>query len=167
MKANQKTAFLKTIEKHKGIINSLCKLYYSRQEDQKDAQQDVILQLWKAWPTFRGDSQISTWMYKVSLNVLLAKKRKENRRIVEEDLEGTIVQEESPGFPTDDDVQLLLQIIEWLNDEEKAVVILYLEGYKNKEIASILMTSQTNVSTRLHRIKTKLKNHYQTLMYAR
>ena len=166
MATDQKTTFLKVVEAHQGIINSLCKLYYAQPEDQKDARQDVILQLWKAWPTFRGESSVGTWMYKVCLNVLLAKKRKENRRIEEEELADTNFAEESPGFPTDDDVQLLLQIIEWLNDEEKAVVILYLEGYKNKEIANILMTSQTNVSTRLHRIKTKLKNHYQTLMYA-
>jgi len=166
MQTNQKQNFLNLIEEHAGIINSLCRLYYARQEDQKDARQDVILQLWKAWPKFRGDSKISTWMYKVSLNVLLAKKRKENRSIEEEELAHENFAEDNPGFPTDDDVQLLLQIIEWLNDEEKAVVILYLEGYKNKEIANILMTSQTNVSTRLHRIKTKLRNHYQTLMYA-
>ncbi|MFT4667180.1 MAG: RNA polymerase sigma-70 factor (ECF subfamily) [Patescibacteria group bacterium] len=166
MQKSQKSDFLKVIAQNTGIINSLCSLYYARKEDQKDARQDVILQLWKAWPSFRGESQIGTWMYKVSLNVLLAKKRKENRRIEEAELTDVNFSDEDPGFPTDDDVQLLLQIIEWLNDEEKAVVILFLEGYKNKEIASILLTSQTNVSTRLHRIKTKLKNHYQTLMYA-
>ena len=79
MATDIKATFLKIVEEHQGIINSLCKLYYARPEDQKDARQDVILQLWRAWPTFRGESSIGTWIYKVCLNVLLAKKRKENR----------------------------------------------------------------------------------------
>jgi RNA polymerase sigma-70 factor, ECF subfamily len=112
MVTEQKATFLKIVEEHQGIINSLCKCYYALPEDQKDARQDVILQLWKAWPAFRGESNVGTWIYKVCLNVLLAKKRKENRRLDEEELSDTNLLYDSPGFPTDDDVQLLLQISE-------------------------------------------------------
>ncbi|MFK7809779.1 MAG: RNA polymerase sigma factor [Saprospiraceae bacterium] len=166
MQIEHKSDFLSIIEEHRGIINSLCRLYYNRKEDQKDAQQDIILQLWKAWPNFRGEAKVSTWMYKICLNVLLAKKRKENRRIEEAELTTLDLSDDQPNFPTKEDVQLLLEIIEWLNDEEKAIVVLYLEGYKNKEISEMLMISQTNVSTRLHRIKRKLRRRYETLMVA-
>ncbi len=154
------------IEQHQGIINSLVSLYYDRPEDRKDARQDAILQLWKAWPTFRGEARISTWIYKVVLNTLLAKRRKENRRIKIKELENIQLPDLSEKAFTDDDTQLLQQIIELLPDNDKAIVVLYLEGYKNKEMAEILGTTQTNISTRLYRIKTKLRQHYQTLMYA-
>ncbi len=99
MKANVKADFLNMIEQHQGIINSLCSFYYAWDEDRKDARQDVILQLWKAWPSFRGEAKLSTWLYKVSLNTLLAKLRKEKRRIKEEELEVHYLSESDPGYP--------------------------------------------------------------------
>ncbi len=158
---NRKKEFLKVIEAHQGIVNSLCSLYYVQQEDRKDARQDVIVQLWKAWASFRGESKVSTWIYKVSLNTLLAKRRNEQRRIQPERLE-------SEWFVlsktrSDDDVLLLQQVIGLLNDDDKALVVLYLEGYKNIEIADMLEISSSNVGSRLNRIKTKLKKHYKTL----
>ena len=165
-KIASKAEFLDQIEQHQGIINSLCSLFYEREEDRKDARQDIILQLWKAWPSFRGESKVSTWIYKVALNTLLAKSRKEKRRIKEADLDSIQLPDETKTVFVDDDVQLLRQIIELLPDDDKALVVLYLEGYKNIEIATILGLTQTNISTRLHRIKTKLRQRYQSLMYA-
>jgi len=161
MKVNKKTAFLTIIETHQGIVNSLTSLYYAQIEDRKDARQDVIVQLWKAWPSFRGDSKVSTWIYKVSLNTLLTKRRNEQRKIKATYLDSDWT--ELGTTTSDDDVLLLQQVIGLLNDDDKALVILYLEGYKNIEIAEMLEISSTNVSSRLSRIKTKLKKHYKTL----
>ena len=149
---SKKNAFLKVIETHQGIVNSLCSLYYAQVEDRKDARQDVIVQLWKAWPSFRGESKVSTWIYKVSLNTLLAKRRNEQRKIKPESLDSGWFA--LANNASDDDVLLLQQVIGLLNDDDKALVILYLEGYKNIEIAEMLEISSTNVSSRLHRIKT-------------
>ncbi len=160
-RVNKKTAFLKVIEAHQGIVNSLCGLYYAQVEDKKDAQQDVIVQLWKAWASFRGESKVSTWIYKVSLNTLLAKRRNEQRKIKAESLDSGW--SALANTASDDDVLLLQQVIGLLNDDDKALVILYLEGYKNIEIAEMLEISSTNVGSRLNRIKTKLKEHYKTL----
>ena len=161
MKVKGKIAFLKIIKEHQGIVHSLCNLYYAQEEDRKDARQDVIVQLWKSWPSFRGDSKVSTWMYRVSLNTLLAKRRNEQRKIQSVNIDDGWFSYATT--PNDDDVLLLQQVIRLLNDKDKALVILYLEGYKNIEIAAMLKISNTNVSSRLNRIKTKLKEHYKKL----
>ncbi|MBE9461042.1 RNA polymerase sigma factor [Dyadobacter subterraneus] len=76
MDSANKTHFVKVIQEHQGIINSICRIYYMDIEDIKDARQDIILQLWKSLPTFRNDSKISTWIYKVALNTILSKVKK-------------------------------------------------------------------------------------------
>lgn len=156
-----KARFMQMLQHQQRIINSLCAVYYPESDDLKDARQDVILQLWKSWPGFRQDSETSTWVYRIALNTLLNKKRKEHRRPVA----GSISKiEDSALFTTsqhDDDLQLLRQIIGWLGDLEKAIVVLYLEGYKYKEIAGMLDMTASNVSTRMNRIKSKLKSFHQ------
>jgi RNA polymerase sigma-70 factor, ECF subfamily len=71
----RKQDFILVINGNQGIVRSLCKAYYTSYEDQRDAYQDIILQLWKSFDTFRGESQLSTWIYRVSLNTLLTSQR--------------------------------------------------------------------------------------------
>jgi RNA polymerase sigma-70 factor (ECF subfamily) len=157
----QKQNFIRIINANHGIVKSLCKAYYTSYEDQRDAYQDIILQLWKSFDTFRGESELSTWIYRVSLNTLLTKVRKEKNKIITEPL--LISDLITPNAMADDDRELLRVVIQSLKDVDKAIVILYLEGYKNKEISQILDITPTNVSTRLSRVKTELtakfKNH--------
>ncbi|WP_439556168.1 sigma-70 family RNA polymerase sigma factor [Dyadobacter sp.] len=68
--------FIRTVQDHTGIINGICKTYFPKSDDFKDARQDVVLQLWRSFSTFRGESKISTWIYKVALNTILAKRKK-------------------------------------------------------------------------------------------
>ncbi|MBT1711856.1 sigma-70 family RNA polymerase sigma factor [Fulvivirgaceae bacterium PWU5] len=153
--------FIRIIRENQGIIKSLCKAYYARYEDQRDAYQDIILQLWKSFDTFRGESKISTWIYSVSLNTLLTKVRNERNKIITEPL--LLPDLINPPAMADDDRELLGIVIQSLKDVDKAIVILSLEGYQNKEISLMLDLTPTNVSTRLNRIttelKVKLKNH--------
>jgi RNA polymerase sigma-70 factor (ECF subfamily) len=160
----QKRNFIRIIEANQGSIKSLCKAYYLSQDDQKDAFQDIILQLWKSFETFRGESEISTWIYRVSLNTILAKVKKEKRKITTESI-GASELSISMAM-ADGDLELLNIVIQSLKGLDKAIVILYLEGYKNKEIAQILNVTATNVSTRLNRVKAELKvklkiQHYE------
>jgi len=155
----QKQNFIRIINSNQGIVKSLCKAYYASYEDQKDAYQDIILQLWKSFATFRGESELSTWIYRVSLNTLLTKVRKEKNKIITEPL--LISDLITPSAMADDDRELLNMVIQSLKDVDKAIVILYLEGYKNKEISQILDLTLTNVSTRLHRVKTELKAKFK------
>ncbi|MGF1638309.1 MAG: RNA polymerase sigma factor [Cyclobacteriaceae bacterium] len=158
----QKKNFIQIINANQGIVKSLCKAYYTNYEDQQDAFQDIILQLWKSFETFRGDSEVSTWIYRVSLNTLLAKARKERNRISTEPL---VADQSMPNAMADDGIELLSLVIQTLNGVDKAIIILYLEGYKNKEISQILDISPTNVSTRLNRVKTELKAKFKNHHY--
>lgn len=159
-----KRDFIRIIESNHGIIKSLCNAYYTSPEDQKDVFQDIILQLWKSFESFRGDSEISTWIYRVSLNTILAKVRKEKKKIITETI--SCSQLTFSNALADDDTELLHNVLQYLKELDKAIVILYLEGYKNKEIAQILNLTPTNISTRLSRViadlKAKFKNqHYE------
>lgn len=152
-----KIAFLEVIKVHQGIINSLCHVYYRLEEDRRDTRQDIILQLWRSFLTFRNECNICTWVYKVSLNTILAKIRKERRSVPQESLS-----EAHAGITlaTDDTLQQLMQIIHHLDSTDRAIVILHLEGYSHKETGSMLGFTETNISTRLNRIKTKLREIY-------
>ncbi len=160
----QKQNFIHIVNCNQGIIKSLCKAYYANADDQKDAFQDIILQLWKSFDTFRGESEISTWIYRVSLNTLLTKVRKDKSKIITESLASDLIM---PNAMADGDRELLTLVIQSLKDMDKAIVILYLEGYKNKEISHMLNVTPTNVSTRLNRVraelKAKFKNHCHEL----
>lgn len=159
----QKQNFIRIINGNQGIVKSLCKAYYTSYEDQRDAYQDIILQLWKSFETFRGESELSTWIYRVSLNTLLTKVRKERNKIITEPL--LILDPITPNAMADGDRELLGVVIQSLKDVDKAIVILYLEGYKNKEISQILDLTPTNVSTRLNRVKTELKAKFKNHRY--
>ena len=147
--------FIQIIQDNQGIISSLCKTYYEQPADQEDAQQEIILQLWKAFPNFKNECKISTWIYRVSLNTLLAQKRNQKRKVKEVSM--AKIEMERVVFPSDDYSQLLQQVLGKLNARDKGIFILHLEGYPNKEIAEILNLSASNISTCLNRIKSKFK----------
>jgi RNA polymerase sigma-70 factor, ECF subfamily len=158
-----KRNFIQLVEANQGIIKSLCKAYYMSPEDQKDVFQDIILQLWKSFDTFRGECKISTWIYSVSLNTILARVRKEKTRIATESISCSELA--FSNAMADDDTELLNRVLQLLKGQDKAIVILYLEGYKNKEISQILKLTPTNVSTRLSRVKAELKAKFKNQHY--
>lgn len=160
----EKHRFIEVINNNRGTIRSLCKVYYPRSEDQQDAFQDIILQLWKSFDTFRGGSEISTWIYRVSINTILNKIRGNRRSVTAEPLE--VQHHYISNAQADDNVELLYMIIQSLKDIDKAIVVLYLEGYRNKEIAEILKMSPTNVATRFNRVKAQLKMKLNNESYA-
>lgn len=154
--------FVKVVQDNAGIINSICGTYFSESDDFKDARQDVILQLWRSFPTFRGESKISTWIYKVVLNTILAKKKKDQKECSTEPI-AQIHLEHIPAdvSATEDDLSQFSWLVSKLEDCDKAIVMLLLEGYTNKEIATMLNLTATNISTRLNRVKNRLKDCYQ------
>lgn len=160
----KKQNFIQIINENRGAIRSLCKVYYGSNEDQKDAFQDIVLQLWKSFDSFRGESEISTWIYRLSLNTILTKIRKEKRSVRAEPIDTHHLH--ISNTKADDDIELLLVIIQSLKDIDKAIVVLHLEGYQNKEIAAILNMSPTNVSTRFNRVKTQLKMKFNKEYHA-
>lgn len=160
----EKKNFVRIINNSRGIIRSLCKVYYSKTEDQKDAFQDVVLQLWKSFDSFRGESEINTWIYRVSLNTILTKIRKDKKSIAAEPIDSTHFY--ISNAKADDNFELLSIIIQSLKDIDKAIVVLHLEGYRNKEISEMLGLSSTNISTRFNRIKSELIKKFNKKSHA-
>jgi RNA polymerase sigma factor (sigma-70 family) len=149
--------FLNTIYTHQKIIYKVCKLYRDSKEDQEDLFQETIYQLWKSYPAFSGEAKISSWMYRITLNTAIAVFRKKNKLSV--DYHETFPEHIHPaaGLQVSDNEERLFNALKTLNDAEKAIVSLYLEGFSYSEMAAITGISENNVGVRLNRIKNKLK----------
>ena len=158
---DQKKYFLQIINEHQGLINSICRMYGQRDEDFKDLRQEVILQLWKSISSFRNESKMSTWIYKVAFNTILSNKRDNEKHAVQVALSDLPAELLIAKPYVDDELQQLIFIISQLESKDKAIVMLYLEGYNHKEMADLLGFTITNVSTRMNRIKQKLKEIYK------
>ncbi|MDR7132294.1 RNA polymerase sigma-70 factor (ECF subfamily) [Algoriphagus sp. 4150] len=163
MESEVKIIFLGLIRQNQGIVNSLCRLYANSQEEMKDYRQDVLLALWKSFPQFNQESKISTWMYRVALNTLISIQRKKKLVVLTEPFSESFDRKYHQDVGSDDDLLILQHAIGFLKPMDKAVVILYLEGYDNKEMAKMLSISESNVSTKLNRIKTQLRKTVKTL----
>ena len=149
-------AFLNIVEKNQGIIYKVCKMYRDSREDQEDLFQEIVLQLWKAFPKFREQSKVSTWIYRIALNTAIAIFRKnkielELNESFPESIHQTYVDESS------ENEEKLFEALRKLNNAERAVVALYLEDYPYKEIAQIIGITENNVGVKIKRIKEKLK----------
>ena len=141
-----------------GIIIKLCRAYTSSQEDFEDYYQEVCLQIWRSKDNFREESQWSTWVYRISLNVCLTllKKKKNNVQLFVSDSITAKETEDNYAF-SDESLNLLYDAIRKLSEIDRAVIMLYLEEKSQKEIAEIIGTNPNNIGVRVKRIKTRLK----------
>ena len=154
------TEFLAILEKNMGSLVKVVNVYAYHLQDKEDLMNDIIFELWRSFPKFRGDSKISTWLFRVALNVSLKSKRKGGNGITF--VEDIRTVDNKGIFETYDDraadIERMYECISGLNSINKAIILLYLENKSNEEIASIVGISRTNVSTRLGRIREELKN---------
>ena len=150
----EQQAFLDEIDKHKGIIIKISNLYAEDPEDRKDLQQEIIYQSFKSFNTFKGNSKFSTWLYKISLNVSLTylSKRKRSAKSAE------LIHHE--GYAETHELSersdKLYRAIRQLNEVDRGIIMLHLEGYNNIEISEIAGISLNNAGVKLHRIKQQL-----------
>lgn len=159
MKPNLESEFIILLEEHQNIIHKICRLYTSDQDSHKDLFQEISIQLWKAFPNFRGDSKFSTWAYRVALNTAISLYRKKTRTIETSDIEMSInrMKYEDYDDQEEEQIKLLYKAVKQLNDIEKALVYMYLEDKDYSEIAETLGISEVNARVKMNRIKTKLK----------
>ncbi|GAB2778532.1 sigma-70 family RNA polymerase sigma factor [Rhabdobacter roseus] len=144
------------------IANSYC----PDREDRQDLVQEMIGQLWKSFDRYTDQYKYSTWIYRIALNVAISFYRKENRRRNLSDalsVELLHVQEASTPDEVEEHLGLLQQFISELKELDKALMLLYLEEKSHKEIAEIMGLSETNVATKVGRIKSRLKQKFSTL----
>jgi len=152
--------FAGELEKNQGIIHKVCRTYTNNDAAHKDLFQEITIQLWKAYPKFRGDSKFSTWMYRVAFNTAISLYRKSKRNIETTQIYDNLKELEYQDYDDskDNQLKLLYKAIHSLNDIEKALALLYLEDKSYKEIAITLGISEVNARVKMNRTKTKLKN---------
>ena len=155
--------FLSVIENHKGIIYKVAGLYTKDSEDRKDLAQEIIFQLWRSFEQYDEQYKLSTWIYRIALNVSISFYRKKKRReSIFHPLSGEVFSVHEEESSQHEDVKLLQQFIKELKELDRAIIILTLDGNSQKETAEILGLTETNVSTRVGRIKTILKKKFET-----
>jgi|SRR5450631_182150 len=155
----QDHAFVEIIRENEALIYKITRVYADTREDEQDLYQEIVYQLWKSFPSFRNESKVSTWIYRVALNTAIAYLNKEKRKgmvlpiheiLFNRPEERDVVKEEQIG--------LLYSHIKALSIVEKGIILLWLDGKNYEEIADITGFSSSNVGTRLGRIKQKLSH---------
>ncbi len=157
--------FSARLDEHKGIVCKIAHAYARNPEDWQDLSQEIILQLWKSYHRYDPRFKFSTWMYRVALNVAISACRREQRRTstvvpLEESILESAAQTEQ--FDLDLQVAELYRIIGQLDELNRALMLLYLDDTSHRDIASILGISETNVSTKINRLKQKIKEQFKT-----
>lgn len=147
------------LNNHRGLIFKVCNIYCRDSEDRRDLFQEIVLQTWKSLPSFRGDSALSTWMYRIALNTAITHLKKEKRLEVSRlDVVNWEIPDLADSGVADERHTLLYEAIDRLDKIEKSIILLYLDEKSYEEISEILGITRTNVGVRINRIKIKLSS---------
>jgi RNA polymerase sigma-70 factor (ECF subfamily) len=152
-------SFVEQLKENQNIIHKVCRLYTNTRDAHNDLFQEITIQLWKAYPKFRGDSKFSTWMYRVGLNTAITLYRKNKRRIQTSEFDALQfkIKAEEYDDTEEEQLKLMYSAIHELNDIEKALVFLYLEDKDYREISATLGISEVNARVKMNRVKNKLR----------
>ena len=155
--------FQDRVEQHKKILYKVCNAYCRDRDSREDLAQEIMFQLWRSFGKFDGRCQFSTWMYRIALNVAISFYRSETTRTRhvfsdEQRLLEAVVEPESQP----EEVRLLYDFIGELDPLSRALILLYLDANNYKEIAEIVGISETNVATKISRLKSKMKQEFGT-----
>lgn len=150
--------FTERITQSQGIIHKVCRMYCDDLEHRKDLFQEILIQLWKSYPSFRGDSKFSSWMYRVALNVAIQdlRKVKKQKLLFFQTNQYKENSEQYDSSFEDEKLKQMHNAIANLDQVEKAIIMLYLENKNNEEIAEIVGITQNYVRVKMNRIKMKL-----------
>ena len=151
--------FEKYITDHEALLYKVCRIYADTYADRQDLFQEIVIQLWRAYPKFKGESKFSTWLYRVAINTAITGLRKKKDFITSYEPADLPVQvsEDSSGQAEEERLQQLYKAIGQLSQVEKAIVMLYMEDRSYEEMEDILGISQGNLRVKMSRIKEKLR----------
>ncbi|MCC6463595.1 MAG: sigma-70 family RNA polymerase sigma factor [Saprospiraceae bacterium] len=160
--AAQHQRFQELMEQHQGLLFKVAHTYCPNESDRQDLLQEIRIQVWQSLPRYREQYSLSTWLYRISLNVAISFYRKNTARQGQHlDLNEQLVQVPAPEkSEREQQLQLLERFIAELRELDKALMLLYLEDRSHADIADILGMSASNVGTRIGRIKEKLKQRF-------
>jgi RNA polymerase sigma factor (sigma-70 family) len=158
-KGETEKEFEKHIRHHELIIRKVCDIYASTNADKEDLFQEIVIQLWKAFPKFKGDSKFSTWLYRVAINTAISGLRKKKDFVTSYEPANLPVHinDDNLNHAEEERLQQLLYAVERLNQVEKAIVVLYMEDHSYEEMEAILGINQGNLRVKMNRIKEKLR----------
>lgn len=152
-------AFIRLVSEHRGMLYKVCRLYCFSASDRQDLFQEIVYQLWRSYPSFRGEARISTWLYRIALNTAISGLRKQRRLITSVDPGRLPTEWHDIQYPAEkeEQLQLLYAAIDKLTEVEKALTMLYLEDKSYQEMEDILGISQNNLRVKMNRIRDKLR----------
>jgi RNA polymerase sigma factor (sigma-70 family) len=160
--SGQQSDFVDRLDRHRGILFKVAAAYCTSSADREDLVQETIAQLWRSYHRFDGRVAFSTWMYRIAVNVAIAFYRREARKrggLVRADASLLERIPASADAETDDRLDLVRNLIEQLEPLDRALMLLYLDDYSYAESAAILGISESNVGTKIGRIKERLKRN--------
>ncbi len=155
--------FSELLQKHGGIVRKVAATYCRHPEDRADLMQEIITQLWQSWSSFDDARIFSTWMYRVALNVAISQVRRQHYRNAHSlPLDEAVHDVAAPRIEheTEQQIRMLQSIIEQLDDLNKALLMLYLDDRSLREIAEVLGISESNVGTKLARLKQRIRAEF-------
>lgn len=155
----QQDEFVQLLNQHQLLIHKVCNLYEQTPSDREDLFQEIVVQLWKAYPKFRGESKFSTWLYRIALNTAISGLRKRKNHIASFEPENLPTDIQDEIYSQEKELQLdqLYSAIRQLSEIERALVMLYLEEKSYDEMEEILGINQNNLRVKMNRIKEKLR----------
>lgn len=157
-----KERFQTVVDQHKKILYKVCNSYCRNRDDRDDLAQEIIIQLWRSFGKFDERYRFSTWMYRIALNVAISFYRRENTRtryVTSDEQHLLEAIDETQDQP--EEIRFLYEFIDGLDPLNKALVLLYLDGNNYQEIAEVLGISETNVATKIGRLKSKMKQEFR------
>lgn len=150
--------FVRLIKQHQGLIHKVCLMYENDSDDRNDLFQEIVLQLWKSFPSFRGEAKITTWMYRIALNTAISGFRKRTRKVQTEDIDERHHNiSDQPYEDGEEEFQRLQAAIRKLPEIDRAMIMMALDEMPYEEIAETIGITQNNVRVRMNRVRERLR----------
>lgn len=163
MSSGEEQKFINLINEHQGLVHKICFMYEHDQDARNDLFQEIVLQLWRSFPTFRGEAKITTWMYRIALNTAISGFRKQRRLVKTQDLQEVHLNiSDSWNDDREEESQRLHWAIRQLSEIDRAMIMMALEEIPYEEIAETIGITQNNVRVRMNRIREKLRKLMST-----
>ncbi len=159
----EREKFITIIKSNQRLIYKVCYTYCRDTESRKDLEQEILVQLWKSLPRFDGRAKLSTWIYKIALNTAFLFYRNEEKHTKHKAiLDESVFQipDGNQSLEQEEKIVELYRFIDNLDELDKALMMLYLDNNKHKDIADILGITQTNVATKISRMKGRMKEYF-------